>query len=50
MIAMWPEDFKYLVDPRDNRSSKLTIDIAAISPDNYKKFFTKIRKEPILEE
>ena len=50
VIAMWPEDFKRLANSDDNRSSKLTIDITAISPDDYKKFFTKIRKEPISEE
>ena len=49
-MVMWLEDFEYLADPGDDGSSKLTIDIIAISPDDYKKFFTKIRKEPISEE
>ena len=50
VIAMWPEDFERLANSDDNGSSKLTTDIAAISPDNYEKFFAKMRKEPISEE
>lgn len=50
VIAMWPDDFERLSKDEGNESCKLTTDIAAISPDDYEKFFAKLRKKPMSEE
>ena len=51
--AMWPEDFEKLAhEPKDgDRSPGFTADVAAITPEDYEKFFQKLRKDPVtLEE
>ena len=53
IISLWPEDFKQLEQPEYSdelqriRQPGLTINIAALNPKDYKKFFQKIRKTPI---
>lgn len=48
VVAMWPEDFENL-DQGDDKphSPGFTADVAAISPDDYDKFFRKMRKKPL---
>ena len=50
VIAMTAEDFEHLEldDTRDG--PRLTADVAAISPEDYEKFFHKMRKKPITSE
>ena len=50
VLALWLADFERLSKEEDEEACKLTIDIAAISPDDYNKFFMKIRKKPILDK
>lgn len=51
--AMWPEDFERLEDePADgaqdgDRAPGFTTDVAAITPEDYEKFFQKMKKKPI---
>ena len=49
VIAMWPEDFEDLSEERTTPSAFIT-DVAAITPEDYEKFFNKIRKTPLLED
>ena len=48
---MWPKHFKRLnhseEEDRIILTSLFTSDLAAISPDDYEKFFTKLKKAPI---
>ena len=50
VLALWPADFERLSKEEDEEACKLTTDIAAISLDDYDKFFTKMRKKPISDE
>lgn len=51
-IAMWPEDFERLEQgcEQHNCGSGFTADVAAISPEDYEKFFQKMRKTPLTVE
>ena len=50
-MALWPEDFERLEEehPHD-QGPGFTTDVAAISPDDYEKFFQKMRKVPMTTE
>ena len=50
VLALWPADFERLSKEEDEEAYKLTTDIAAISLDDYNKFFIKIRKKPISDK
>ena len=51
VIAMWPAHFEMLNQPEEMDTflcaSSLTTDVAAISADDYSKFFSKSRKKPL---
>lgn len=49
-LAIWPEDFEYLEQGKKNPVPGFTTDVVAISPDDYKKFFQKMRKIPATRE
>ena len=50
-LAIWPEDFECLEQGKEDPGPGFTTDVAAISPDDYEKFFQKMRKIPTtLEE
>ena len=44
VIAMWPKDFESL-EQGDEPHARITADVAAISIEDYDKFFHKLRKE-----
>ena len=50
ILALWLANFERLSKEEDKKAYKLIIDIAAISLDDYDKFFMKIRKKLILNE
>ena len=39
VIAMWPEDFERLDQSKGNDSPEFTVDVVAISSEDYAKFF-----------
>ena len=45
VIAMWPRDFEQLNHPAP-LGAGVTTDVAAITADDYEKFFSKMRKKP----
>ena len=51
---MWPKHFERLdhseEEDRIILMSLFTSDLAAISPDDYEKFFTKLKKAPITHD
>ena len=49
VFAMWPQDFEQL-EKGDEAVSGFTADVAAISPEDYEKFFEKMRRNPITRE
>ncbi len=50
VVAMMPEDFERLDREKDEIGPGFTADVAAISPDDYAKFFQKMRKKPMTKE
>lgn len=50
--AMWPEDFERLENESTSNTQPpgFTADVAAITPEDYEKFFHKLRKNPITIE
>lgn len=54
VIAMWPEHFEMLDRPEELDKyligNTLTADVAAITAEDYEKFMTKIKKEPLTTE
>ena len=51
VTSLWPEDFERLELPHNpDCNPGFTTDVAAISPDDYEKFFEKMRKLPISTE
>ena len=46
VAALWPKDFEELDAQIDGYTPVLTSDFAAITPKDYDKFFSKIRKRP----
>ena len=50
-VAMWPEDFEHLALPDDEITKPgFTADVAAISPEDYTKFYQKMNKVPTTME
>lgn len=49
VIAMWPRDFEQL-DQHSDSKAEFTTDVAAITADDYEKFFSKMRKKPLSME
>ena len=48
---MWPEDFERLDQGVDKGAEPgFTADVAAISPEDYEKFYQKMRKAPITQD
>lgn len=45
VIALWPRDFEQLTEPLPG-TAEFTTDIAAITANDYEKFFSKMRKKP----
>ena len=46
VVALWPEDFERLdQDPSESKPG-FTTDVAAISPEDYEKFYQKMRRPP----
>lgn len=55
VIAMWPHDFEKLsASPKDDvlnqEQKKFTADLAAVTAEDYEKFFHKMRKKPLTPE
>ena len=50
VVAMWPEDFERLERSAEGSGPGFTSDVAAISPEDYEKFFQKMRKIPMSTE
>lgn len=52
VIAMWPKDFEQLaeVSNENTECKKFTTDLAAITAEDYEKFFRKLRKSPLTTE
>ncbi len=50
VAALWPKNFEELNVKMDYYTPVLTSDFAAITPENYDKFFSKIRKKPYIRE
>ena len=54
VVALWPEHFKALEQPAENDKylivSNFTTRIAAITPADYDKFFSKLDKKPMSKE
>ncbi len=48
VAALWPKDFEELDVKMDGYTPVLTSDFAAITPEDYDKFFSKIRKNHTL--
>ena len=51
---MWPKHFEHLDNSEEEDRiiliSLFTSDLAAISPDDYEKFFIKLKKAPITHD
>lgn len=54
VIAMWPEHFEILDDPETKDiymiGNQFTTDVAAITAEDYMKFFEEIKKAPLTKE
>ena len=51
VVAMWPDDFERLDQGKDHGADPgFTTDVAAISPEDYEKFYQKLRKTPLTRE
>lgn len=52
VVAMWPKDFERLADSpgEDKEHKKFTTNLAAITAEDYEKFFRKLRKSPLSRE
>ena len=51
VIALWPDDFERLGQKKDDpQEPGFTTDVAAVSPEDYEKFYQKMRKVPVTRE
>ena len=55
VMAMWPRDFERLTpdstkEEESDQEKRFTADVAAITAEDYEKFFHKLRKAPLSEE
>ncbi len=51
VVALWPEDFERLErETNENDGPGFTADVAAVSPEDYEKFFQKMNKKPATTE